>query len=174
MVCAVGIGNAGLSLVQSNHMEHTRRASNEGWRMLAVVAVTAPTLWLFALFFDMGVVGRVVMALVVFIGSGFAVAYAVANLRSNRSFSCRLTDEEFSQSSPVAWSAESFRIKLSEVVLIEIHNSGGEGPSDEWYIHTKDGRFRIASNYGNPDRAFGEAIQKALPHVQTVRTDARR
>ncbi len=151
-------------------MEHTRRASDEGWRMLAKVALVGSALLFGSLIFDMGIVWRLIWTLVILSVLAIAVAYAVTNIRNDGTFSCLLTDQEFSQSIPVSSCGDSFQIRLSEITQIEIHDGGGEGPSDEWYIHTEDNRYRITTNYGNPDRKFGEAIQRALPHVETIET----
>jgi len=151
-------------------MEHTRKASNEGWRMLATVAVVAPILGFWALIFDMGVIWRLIWTLILVSVSALVIAYAVFNIRSAGTFLCQLTEHEFLQSIPVASCGDSFQIKLSEITQIEIHDSGGEGASDEWYIHTENGRYRITTNYGNPNRKFGEAIQLSLPNVKTIKT----
>ena len=151
-------------------MEHTRKASDEGWKMLATVIVVASVLGFGTLIFDMGVIWRLIWTLILVLVSGLAIAYAGSNIRSDGTFLCRLTADEFSQSIPVASCGENFQIKLSEITQIEIHDSGGEGPSDEWYIHTENGRHRITTNYGNPDRKFGEAIQLSLPHITTIKT----
>ena len=151
-------------------MEHSRKASVDGWRKLAGAAVVASGLGLGTLFFDMGVAWRIIWTLVVLLVLGVAVAYSVANIRNDGTFVCRLTDEEFSQSIPVPSCGDSFKIKLSQITQIEVHDGQREGPSDEWFIHTKDDRHRITSNYGNPDRRFGEAIQKALPQIETIET----
>ena len=66
-------------------------------------------------------------------------------------------------------SLKNFQIRLSEITQIEIQNSRGEGVSDEW-IHTENGRHHITANFGNPHREFGEAIQRILPHIETIKT----
>ena len=153
-----------------SQMEHTRSASSEGWRLLAVLAIVAPALGFGTLLFEMGLVWRTIWTLGVLAISGLAVAYAVGNIRTGGEFLCRLTDEEFIQSIPVPSCGESFQIKLSEISAIECHEGFGESPSDEWYLHTKKGRYRITTNYGNPYRAFAEGIQKALPGLEKIQT----
>ena len=138
--------------------------------MLGAGVVVAPVLGLGALLFDMDVASRNILAVIVLVGSGIFVAYAVVHFRDGGTFCCRLTEEQLFQSVPVPALGESFQIKLSQVIRIEIHDGGGEISGDEWYVHTEQGRYRITSNYGNPYRKFGAAIQKALPHVETIRT----
>ena len=151
-------------------MEHSRKASDEGWRMLAVSVLVVLILGLGSLVFDMGVLFRVVFTLIILFIGGVVVSYSIRNIRDEGTFLCQLTDEEFFQSIPVSGSGDSYRISLSEIIQIEIHDGGGEGPCDEWYVHTGDGRYRISANYGNPHRKFGEALQKALPEVKTITT----
>lgn len=152
------------------NMEHVRDTKSEGWKMVVRLAVIVPIMSVVPLFFDVGTVFGMFWFLILLVGSGLGVSYAIFNIRSHGSFVCRLTEDEFTQSVPVSSCGDSFQIKLSEITLIEIHDSGGEGPSDEWYLHTKDSRNQITANYENPYRKFGEAIQRALPQVQTIKT----
>ncbi|MFC7339720.1 hypothetical protein ACFQY0_21220 [Haloferula chungangensis] len=151
-------------------MEHTRRASVEGWRMLATVAIVAPALCFATMLFDMGIVWRLIWSVGVLLVSGLVVAYAIGNIRAGGIFICRLTDEEFFQLIPDPACGESFQVKLSDISKIECHEGFGESPSDEWYLHTKEGRYRITTNYGNPYRKFAETIQKALPDLEKIQT----
>ncbi len=151
-------------------MEHTRRASYEGWRMVAVLTVVAPILYCMAWVFDMGIIWQVTWTLIITLVAVLVAAYAIANIRSKGTFSCRLSDDDLTQITPTASCGESFQVKLSEITQIEIHDGGSEGPCDEWYIHAKGDRYRISSNYGNTNRKFGEAIQRALPHIKTIKT----
>jgi len=130
------------------------------------VIVVASELGVRSLIFDM--VFRLVWTLILVLVCSVAIAYAISNIRSDGTFLCRLTEDEFSQSMPVQSCGDSFQVRLSEITHIEIHDRGGEGPCDEWYIHAKSGRHRITTNYGNPHRKFGEAIERALPQIETI------
>lgn len=151
-------------------MEHTRHASYEGRVALSIMAVVIPALGFGGMLFDVGPTFMAIWIFVLLVTSVLGASYAVVNIRSGGVFSCKLNEEEISQTIPCSTCGESFQIKLSEIAQIEIHDSGGDGSCDEWYIHTADGRYLITSNYGNPYRKFGEAVQKALPHIKTIKT----
>ncbi|MCB1086759.1 MAG: hypothetical protein KDM63_06920 [Verrucomicrobiae bacterium] len=116
-------------------MEHVRDAKSEGWKIVVRLAVVVPIMSVIPMVFDMGAVFGTIWFLILLIVSGLSVSYAISNIRSHGSFVCRLTEDEFTQSIPVSSCGDSFQIRLSEITLIEIHDGGGEGPSDEWYIH---------------------------------------
>ena len=151
-------------------MQYTRRASAEGWRVIATVAITVPLMILATFLFSMNIAFSIVFTVFILLVSGLALAYAIGNIRTGGMFICRLTDEDFIQIIPDRSCGDSFHVKLTEITKIECHEAFGEGPSDEWYLHTKDGRHRITINYGNPYRRFSEALQKALPEVETIQT----
>ena len=148
-------------------MEHSRKAATEGWRLLATVCVVAPVLFYGSLFADMETTMRIMWAIFLVIASSLAVAYAINNIRTSESFTCRLTDTTLTQSIPASGSGDSFSILLSEITLIEIRSTLEE---DRWHIHTESDRYELTYGYGNPCRKFGKAIQEAVPHVQTINT----
>jgi hypothetical protein len=153
-----------------NIMEYTRRAAVEGWRMIATIVITVPLAIIAINLSGMGMAFSIVCSVFIFFVSGFAVVYAVGNIRAGGMFICRLTDNEFIQTIPDQSCGESFRVKLAEITMIECHESYGDSPRDEWYLHTQDGRHLITINYGNPHRKFGEALRKALPDVKIIHT----
>ena len=151
-------------------MEYSRKASDEGWKMLAVVAVVSLFLLVGTLVFDMGTLWRLIWSLLVIGLSVVGLIYAAVNIRSEKTFICQLTEREFIQDIPVASCGESFRVSLDTITKIECHDGGGEVPSDEWYIHTNSGRYRITSNYGNPASKFVEALQHRNPALEIIQT----
>jgi len=138
--------------------------------MIIRLAIIVPIMMIIPLFFDIGLIFRIIWFLILLVVLVIGICYAVGNIKNGGIFLCRLTDHDFSQFIPDPSYGESFQVSLSEITQVEVHNGFGEGPSDEWYIHTENGRHRITTNYGNPDRKFGVAIQKSLPHINIIET----
>lgn len=138
--------------------------------MLVRICLVIPPLAGMLFYFDMPWVMKVfgwgILLLVTFV----ALCYAICNLRNPGEFSCELTDQAFIQVSPHVLCGESFHISLSQITQIEVEAGKGESSTDHWFVHTESGRHAISINYGNPYQKFGEALQKALPHVTTIRT----
>lgn len=151
-------------------MQHTRTCNEEGWRTLTRWVYVVPLLGVAFSLFEMSLTWRVAVFTLLSAITALCVLYAVWNLWAGGVFSCRLTDDAIIQQSPVSACGESFHIPLAEITAIERHDSGDEGPSDEWYIHTAVGRHRIASNYGNPAGKFAATLQERLPQVERIDT----
>lgn len=151
-------------------MEYHRNATDEGWKTLAVTAAVSVLLLFGTLIFDMGTIGRSIWSILVLAISSIGVGYTVVNIRSGGVFRCHLTAHEFIQEIPVQSCGENFRIRLDTITKIERHDTGGEGPSEEWYLHTDSGRYRITSNYENPVRKFVEALRNYKSEIEIVET----
>jgi len=112
------------------------------------------------------VFGIIVLIIVIIV----VISYAYENFKSKDKFLCKISDLEFVQSVPTSSSGESFVILLKDIQFIEVYEGFGDGPSDEWYIHTINKKYRITSNYGNPFRKIGEILQ-ALLNLEIKKTN---
>lgn len=151
-------------------MHHIKKASTEGRQTMVRAILTSSGLIGILFLFEMPVFMRILFFLILALVSGVALVYAIENIRNKGSFVCKLTDEDFSQTSPHASTGNSFHIKLSEITQIEISRSSGECAQIHYFLHTDRDRFPISNNYGNPAPKFAKAIQTALPHIKTMET----
>ena len=147
-------------------MEHTRKATTQGWRTLTVVLFIAAPMIVVPWIIDLDSGFRWMTTAVVGLVAAISICSAIADLRSTGAFSCRLTDTDFIQEIPVKSSGDSFTIKLDAITAIEHNNDSGS----DWIIHTVLGRFPISNNYGNPAKKFARAIQKRFPHLKIAYT----
>jgi hypothetical protein len=152
-------------------IEHTRSTKSEAWRIISRTILVVCTLSIFIIFLDLHIAIKSIALLILTGVAVLSLFHAIGNFQNTGNFICRLTADDFIQITPFASCGDSFHVQLLEITQIEIHESGGEPAFEYWYIHTQNGRHKININYGNPYQKFGKALQKALPEIQTIRTN---
>ncbi len=95
------------------------------------------------------------------------VVMAVANIRANSVFECRLDEQNFVCISPTKGCGETFSVRVCEIVRFEKKSSGENGYT--WHIITVSGqRLWLTSNYDNPVEDFVELILARNPQITLV------
>ncbi|GAA5495897.1 hypothetical protein Rhal01_02078 [Rubritalea halochordaticola] len=156
---------------QTSILEHQKKTADQGWSMLILTPIVLLPLLLGSLIFDMGIFWRTVWSLLLLGIGGIVIQYAMTNIRLDGLFTCRLTETHFTQQFPEYFDGPSYHLTLESITVLECHDTGGEGPSHVWYVHTESSRHQITNNYDNPADCFAEEIQQRCPELKLIHTN---
>jgi hypothetical protein len=107
-------------------------------------------------------------ALAILIGAAVVFGIAIPNLRMDRQFRFRITDDAIECECPAKAYGETFSVSIRDIVTLECDSSGD---TPDWYLHTRDGRrVKITPNYNNPVRKIVATLQQLRPCLPERRT----
>ncbi|MDB9741932.1 hypothetical protein OAB00_03665 [Akkermansiaceae bacterium] len=150
-------------------LEYKRSSKAEGWTTIISYALVTPTILLFMIILDAGLLFWILFFLILILSAYPISKYVISHLRNKSSFSCCLTDQELIQIVPISSIGDNFKINLEDICAIEIELTNDCG-GDNWYIHANSKRYQICRNYENPHSSFGRLLQKRLPHIKNFKT----
>jgi hypothetical protein len=152
-----------------SEFKHRKPTACEGWNGLVVVGLTSlafisffltfPSFWTDTKWFS---------GPFLFVAIAIGLYCAIADIRCNGVFECRLNKERLECSCPVKRSGDSFSVALDDIAIIERRGTS-ESSDYWWYITTKDGhRHQLTTNYDNPAHLFVELIRQARPDLTYI------